>query len=95
MNRGWLLAGLWIALMSTGVAQAVPRSVEAIPRSTERITLFWLPPRNETPTGYRVFRDGTQVAEVGAEAKSYDFTGLTAGREYLSLIHISEPTRPY
>lgn len=82
MKRGWLLAGLWIALVYAGVAQAVPRSVEAIPRSTERITLFWLPPRNETPIGYRVFLDGTQVAEVGAEAKSYDFTGLTPGREY-------------
>ncbi len=82
MKRGWLLAGLWIALMSAGFTQAVPRSVEAIPRSTERITLFWLPPRNDSPAGYRVFLDGVQVAEVGAEVKSYDFTGLTAGREY-------------
>jgi hypothetical protein len=82
MKRGWLLVGLWIAFVNAGFAQAVPRSVEAIPRSTERITLFWLPPRNENPAGYRVFLNGTQIAEVGAEAKSYDFTGLTAGREY-------------
>jgi NADPH-dependent 2,4-dienoyl-CoA reductase/sulfur reductase-like enzyme len=59
-----------------------PRSVEAIPRSVERITLYWLPPRGETPSAYRVFLDGTQVAEVDGAAKSYDFTGLTAGREY-------------
>jgi hypothetical protein len=48
----------------------------------ERITLYWLPPRGETPSAYRVFLDGTQVAEVGGSAKSYDFTGLAAGREY-------------
>ncbi|GIV07245.1 MAG: hypothetical protein KatS3mg017_0447 [Fimbriimonadales bacterium] len=82
MKRGWLLVGLWIALMYVGLAQAVPRSVEAIPRSTERMTLFWLPPRDASPTSYRVFLDGTPIAEVGADAKSYDFTGLTPGREY-------------
>jgi len=82
MKRGWLLVGLWIAFVGTSFAQAVPRSVEAIPRSTERITLFWLSPRGEAPIGYRVFLNGAQVAEVGAAAKSYDFTGLTPGREY-------------
>jgi hypothetical protein len=82
MYRGWLWLGLWIAIASVGVGQAVPRSVEAIPRSVERITLYWLPPRGETPSAYRVFLDGTQVAEVGGSAKSYDFTGLAAGREY-------------
>ncbi|MCX7925775.1 MAG: hypothetical protein N2554_08200, partial [Fimbriimonadales bacterium] len=66
MAKGYLLIGLWIAFVSSAFAQAVPRSVAAIPRSTERITLFWLPPRTETPTGYRVFLDGTQVAELGA-----------------------------
>lgn len=82
MKRGWLWLGLWIALLSAGSAQAVPRSVEAIPRSTERITLFWLPPRGESPSAYRVFLDGAPVAEVGGAVKSYDFTGLSAGREY-------------
>ncbi|MDT7961538.1 MAG: FAD-dependent oxidoreductase, partial [Armatimonadota bacterium] len=82
MHRGWLWLGLWIAIASVGVGQAVPRSVESIPRSTERITLYWLPPRGETPSAYRVFLDGMQVAEVGGAAKSYDFTGLVAGREY-------------
>jgi len=73
----WL--GLWIAIASVGVGQAVPRSVEAIPRSVERITLYWLPPRGETPSAYRVFLDGAQVAEVDGAAKSYDFTGLRQG----------------
>jgi hypothetical protein len=82
MHRGWLWLGLWIAIASVGVGQAVPRSVEAIPRSVERITLYWLPPRGETPSAYRVFLDEVQVAEVDGAAKSYDFTGLTAGREY-------------
>jgi hypothetical protein len=82
MHRGWLWLGLWIAIASVGVGQAVPRSVEAIPRGIERITLYWLPPRGETPSAYRVFLGEAQVAEVGGSAKSYDFTGLAAGREY-------------
>ncbi|MFN4032031.1 MAG: FAD-dependent oxidoreductase [Fimbriimonadales bacterium] len=82
MKRGWLSIGLWIALLALSYAQAVPRSVEAIPRSTERITLYWLPPHGENPAGYRVLLDGSLVAELDAAAKSYDFTGLTAGRAY-------------
>ncbi len=82
MKRDWLSIGLWIALLALGYSQAVPRSVEAIPRSTERITLYWLPPRGESPAGYRVLLDGSPVAELDATAKSHDFTGLTAGREY-------------
>ncbi len=74
------LLGCWLFILDW--SSAVPRSVEAIPRSSERITLFWLPPRNETPVGYRVYRDGVQVAELPAEARAYDFTGLEPGRPY-------------
>ncbi len=78
----WLL-GCWLVLTTVSAwAQAVPRSVEAIPRSTERITLFWLPPRNENPSGYRVYLNGQQVSELDSSARSHDFTGLSPGTEY-------------
>ncbi|MCS7273022.1 MAG: fibronectin type III domain-containing protein, partial [Fimbriimonadales bacterium] len=82
MVRTLWLIGLWMVLAGLGYAQAVPRSVEAIPRSPTRITLYWLPPRHETPIGYRVFLDGAPVAELDASAKHYDFIGLTPAREY-------------
>lgn len=59
-----------------------PRSVEAIPRSDERVTLFWLPPRNGKVQNYRLFLDGNPVAEVPPEAKSYEFRSLEPGRTY-------------
>jgi hypothetical protein len=57
---GWLIGLLW----GTVWGQAVPRSVEAIPRGPTRITLYWLPPQGETPIGYRVFLDGQPVREL-------------------------------
>ncbi len=76
------LIGFSLMLAIPLFAQSPPRSVEAIPRSVERITLYWLPPRTETPSGYVVYRDGERVAELPAEARFYDFTGLTPGRPY-------------
>ncbi|MER3558363.1 MAG: hypothetical protein C4336_02045 [Armatimonadota bacterium] len=76
----------FIGLCCLGVApllaQSAPRSVEAIPRSPDRITLYWLPPRGQSPVGYQVYLEGTKVAELPAEARLYDFTGLTPARPY-------------
>lgn len=76
------LIGFSLTLVFPLLAQALPRSVEAIPRSPERITLYWLPPQGASPAGYRVYRDGERVAELPADARSYDFTGLKAGQPY-------------
>ncbi len=89
--RSWLV-GSWLALaLVSAWAQAVPRSVEAIPRSTERITLFWLPPRGENPSAYRVYLEGQLVRELDAEARFYDFTGLTPGQTYTLAVQAVYP----
>ncbi|MCS7066137.1 MAG: FAD-dependent oxidoreductase, partial [Fimbriimonadales bacterium] len=75
---GWLCVAVWGAVW----AQAAPRSVEAIPRSATRITLYWLPPQGETPSGYRVFLDGQPLRELPPNARAYDFEPLQAGRDY-------------
>jgi hypothetical protein len=75
---GWLIGLLW----GTVWGQAVPRSVEAIPRGPTRITLYWLPPQGETPIGYRVFLDGQPVRELPSQARAYDFERLEPARPY-------------
>jgi hypothetical protein len=56
--------------------------VEAIPRNASRITLYWLPPRDASPTGYRVYLNGTPVRDLPPDARSYDFEPLEAGMPY-------------
>ncbi len=80
MRAGLLLMSGW--LVGLAWSQAVPRSVEAIPRSPTRITLFWLPPRDANPIGYRVYRNGSPVRDLPADARSYDFEPLEAGQPY-------------
>ncbi|HZO88763.1 MAG TPA: FAD-dependent oxidoreductase [Chthonomonadaceae bacterium] len=57
-------------------AQAVsaPRALEAIAVSPTAIRLYWLPA--EDATGYRVERDGQVIANLPADAQTYDDTQL-------------------
>lgn len=79
MRTVWLLSGL---LLLISVVDAQPRSVEAIPRSSDRVTLYWLPPPEGSVRSYKLLLDGQLAGEVGSDKKSHDFQGLTAGKEY-------------
>lgn len=78
LGISWLSLAVWGAVW----AQAAPRSVEAIPRSTTRITLYWLPPQGGNPSGYRLFLDGQPIRELPPDARAYDFERLRAGQPY-------------
>src|SRR5579871_3590941 len=65
-----LLIGGWARAQEV----AAPRSVEAIAVSTTEIRLYWLPA--EGATGYRVKRDGQEVATLPATAQEFPDTGL-------------------
>jgi hypothetical protein len=77
--RTVLLLGL---LLSTSVMHSQPRSAEAIPRSTSRVTFFWLPPTEGKVLVYKLFLDGQFVRDATPDKKSHDFDGLEPGREY-------------
>src|SRR5947209_6769069 len=62
-------------------APAAPGSIETMPLSPTAVRIYWFPPPGAV-AGYRVYRDGRTVAEVGPEARSWDDSGLEPGRSY-------------
>ncbi len=78
----WFVGVLLVPIGGVVWAQSAPRSVEAIPRSPTRITLYWLPPEGEPPTGYRVFLGGQPVRELPPDTRAYDFEPLQPGQSY-------------
>ncbi|HZT42332.1 MAG TPA: FAD-dependent oxidoreductase [Chthonomonadaceae bacterium] len=61
-------------LLSKAIQEALPRSVEAIAVSTTEVRVYWLPA--EGATGYRVRRDGQEIATLPATAQEFADTGL-------------------
>jgi hypothetical protein len=63
---------------------AAPSNLTATP-SASSITLSWTANTESDLAGYRVLRDGVQIATLG-KVSSYVDTGLTAGRSYSYVI---------
>ncbi|MFD2330451.1 fibronectin type III domain-containing protein [Cohnella sp. GCM10020058] len=64
-------------------APAAPAGLTAVPISASEIDLSWQAPADETGVkGYKVFRDGVEVATVNGAFQSYKDTGLTISTTY-------------
>ncbi|MDG0809851.1 fibronectin type III domain-containing protein [Cohnella rhizosphaerae] len=64
-------------------APAAPAGLTAAPISANEIDLSWQAPADETGVkGYKVFRDGVEVATVNGAFQSYKDTGLTISTTY-------------
>jgi fibronectin type 3 domain-containing protein len=73
------------ATVTTGdlVAPTPPPTLTATAVSSSEIDLNWSGATdNVGVTGYKIFRDGSLVASVGASPTSYDNTGLNASQTY-------------
>src|SRR3569833_3166152 len=72
---GWLI----VLGMSFNTARTqevgAPRSLEAVAYSPAEIRLYWLPATGAT--GYRITRDGSDIAVLPGTAAEYADTGLT------------------
>ena len=69
------------------LAPSVPQRLIATATSSSSVQLTWSASADEVGgsglAGYRVFRDGKQVAEPGAAAVTYTEMGLSAGTSYI------------
>ena len=69
------------------LAPSVPQRLIATATSSSSVQLTWSASADEVGgsglAGYRVFRDGKQVAEPGAAAVTYAEMGLSAGTSYI------------
>lgn len=76
LGRNVLLASWLVSLCGGAMAHTLkpPRSVEAIAVSTTEIRVYWLPAQGAT--GYRVRRDGQEIATLPATAQEFADTGL-------------------
>lgn len=79
--RWFLLLSICFLVVLAIPVKAQPRSVESIPRSHTRVTLFWLPPVDGTAQSYRLTLNGQRVADL-PEGKSFDFEELQPGETY-------------
>jgi chitodextrinase/flagellar hook assembly protein FlgD len=61
-----------------------PSGMKAKAVTNQSLTITWEPSTDDVAvTGYKVYMDGKLIATVGAGTTSYDFSGLTAGKEYM------------
>ncbi|NBD25333.1 fibronectin type III domain-containing protein [Paenibacillus glycinis] len=64
-------------------APAAPAGLTAVPLSASEIGLSWQAPADETGVrGYKVYRNGSEIAAVNGAFQSYKDTGLTISTTY-------------
>ncbi len=73
----------YLVLAPDTTAPTAPTSLSAVASSFSQINLSWSASTDATGvTGYRIYRGGTQIADVAGNVLTYANTGLTASTSY-------------
>ncbi len=72
--------GISLACAASAAPPAPPRSVEALAVSPTEVRVCWLP--SPGASGYRVERDGRELAVASADAREFDDQTASAGQTY-------------
>ena len=67
-----------------------PFGLAALALSQSEVLVAWFNACSN-PTGFKVYRDGTYVAQVGADARSYRDSGLACGTGYCYYVKATNP----
>jgi len=76
------VAGGLLVLSQVGRPPSAPGSLSATPTGLTGVHLSWTDNADDEE-GFKVFRDGSQIATVGAGITSYEDRGLTPGATYV------------